>query len=303
MPNPPVDLSVLAAMVQQQTDQMATLLDQFIAMITSNQNTVVVNDAEGNEVTVPTWSAISGTNAGQISSLISQVATLQGTVNSAASAITSLQNSRTTDESNIAANTGTITTLSTTLTSVQATLNTLSSTITGIQSNQAADETDIGTLTDAMTAAQGAITTLQGQASTLLTAVAQLQTSTAALATKGDTAITTDGSAQFTGFVALGKLALLTKLSTDVGCRVRLYATAATRDADLARLPTTPPTVDLGVLFEGSTSGGTLSYLIGPSCMLHNADSPQSNKVYYTVEPADGTSVVHATLTSWQIQA
>lgn len=98
--------------------------------------------------------------------------------------------------------------------------------------------------------------------------------------------VTTPDVTQYTGSVEMAQLAILISVATTAPCRVRLYPTAAERDADLSRNAITPIDAGLGQLFEGITTESLLFFQTGPTPFLYNGDSPTTKNMYYTIEPA-----------------
>jgi hypothetical protein len=283
MSNPPVDLAALAASVQAQTTAIDNFMDQQVAVFTSQAATVVVTDANGAPVTVPTWATVTtaqadvvantsaiNTLSAQQSTNTSNVTALQAAMTTANTNITSLQTSCTADEA-------TLTTHGTTLTTLTTGLATANTTIAAIQTAQTTDEGNITSNTSSITA---------------------LQAAQVALITR---VMLSDGSAQYTNVIDVAQLGALIKVNTDVPARVRFYPTVALRDADAARASGTPATQDLGVLFDFTTTTGHLTLRPGPATLLYNDETTITNNIAYTVEPTDGTSVVTVTITCYTL--
>ena len=98
------------------------------------------------------------------------------------------------------------------------------------------------------------------------------------------------------GTVLLGKTATVQILTVDRACWVRLYATAADRTADNARVLGTPADPTTNILGEWSfTASGTQRRL---GIIVYNGDSPRTGLIYYSiVNKSGGTHTVAATFT------
>jgi hypothetical protein len=127
----------------------------------------------------------------------------------------------------------------------------------------------------------------------ITTATLQPWTAGWSIANQRETGILTLGS--------IGSVSKLYKVTVDGPARVRLYATAAFRDADLGRPNTIPPTpgtqhgVLVDLFLDGSNS--TLNWFLFPVATIYNADNPQVRQVYYTINNLDkaNTNAVTAT--------
>jgi hypothetical protein len=107
-----------------------------------------------------------------------------------------------------------------------------------------------------------------------------------------------------TGILTLGptgSVSLLYKVTVDGPARVRLYATAAFRDADLGRPNQIPPTpgTQHGVLVDLYLDGinAALSWNLFPVAILYNADGAQVRQVYYTINNLDRVNTNAVTTT------
>lgn len=117
-----------------------------------------------------------------------------------------------------------------------------------------------------------------------------------------DQLIMTTGSlangADEVGFIAIGKSGTLFRVEADRASRVRLYSTAAARDADRTRPEggARSSTQD-GLLFEAIYTPAFLVLLTqDPVVNYYNGDSPVEDKIYYTIANASGaTSTVEIT--------
>jgi len=72
----------------------------------------------------------------------------------------------------------------------------------------------------------------------------------------------------------------LYSISTDAPCRMRMYTTAAKRDADLNRPVETDPTVDHGLVFEFISTPTLLSSDLSP---MVDGFTGSDGSVYYTI--------------------
>ena len=72
---------------------------------------------------------------------------------------------------------------------------------------------------------------------------------------------------------ALGKTTLLSRIVTTQPARIRLYATSALRDADLARPIGTLPSGNHGLLFEAVTTYAILDLYVSPAVAMYSATS------------------------------
>jgi hypothetical protein len=93
-----------------------------------------------------------------------------------------------------------------------------------------------------------------------------------------------------TGSFTLARAALLWKCETSASARVRLYGTAAFRDADVSRVLGTDPTGEHGLLLELVTTAPTLVFTLAPPAALVNDDTVQADTLYYSVTNKSGTT-------------
>lgn len=91
----------------------------------------------------------------------------------------------------------------------------------------------------------------------------------------------TEGS----GNLAVGKSAVLLRLSATAACRVRVYSTAAARTADAPRNTGTLPAQGAGCLLEFITTPTLLSADLAPAVTTYNRDGELQDFVYYLIEP------------------
>lgn len=104
--------------------------------------------------------------------------------------------------------------------------------------------------------------------------------------------------ASWSGLIPLSVGYRLYRIATSVPARVRLYATAAQRDADASRPVGTDPTGDHGLLFEFVTTTGLLSATLNPLVDGATFDTPLASNVPATVtRTGAGTGTVDVTLT------
>jgi hypothetical protein len=109
-----------------------------------------------------------------------------------------------------------------------------------------------------------------------------------------------------TGVVPMGKFIEVTNLMTSASARVRLYRTAAQRDADIGRpigtLLTGDPAIH-GQIAEGLTSSSLLSFQFIPEAEGPNGDTPISKAIYYTITNTDVVpNVISSTITFIQAE-
>lgn len=90
--------------------------------------------------------------------------------------------------------------------------------------------------------------------------------------------------------IPLARSYRLFKISTDKAARVRLYATAAQRDADEARAIGTDPTGDHGLIFEFVTTTLLLSAVLSPFVDGSSMESAPSANIPISITNLSGTS-------------
>jgi len=136
--------------------------------------------------------------------------------------------------------------------------------------------------------AKGRITNASNTSFTSLPTRQELIKTTASLATLTDE----------TGFISLGKSGTLMRVVADRAARVRLYNTAAARDADRSRAEggVRSSTQD-GLLLEIIFTSGLLTvFTQDPVIDYYNGDNPVVDKLYYTIANDTGsTSAVQIT--------
>lgn len=96
------------------------------------------------------------------------------------------------------------------------------------------------------------------------------------------------GAAQ-NGTLIMGKQVTLLNLSSNSPLRIRLYTTVAHQTADQSRPASQYPAAGSGLLFEGVTTSGLLSFDI-TSCAAFNNESTVVNSIAYRIEPAVSVS-------------
>jgi len=103
------------------------------------------------------------------------------------------------------------------------------------------------------------------------------------------------------GSVAIAKMFTLLRCTLDGPGRVRLYRTAATRDADLTRLNIPPSAgTDHGIIADFFLDAvyWALDWWADPPVVGYNGDDFQTTTIYYNVTNTSGsTRAVSATLT------
>ena len=81
---------------------------------------------------------------------------------------------------------------------------------------------------------------------------------------------------------------VLLQITADIACRVRFYATSASRTADADRLEGVDPTPGTGTMSEFIFLGsGTI--LTGPPPVMYNGDAPAVNTLYYRITNKTGS--------------
>ncbi len=102
------------------------------------------------------------------------------------------------------------------------------------------------------------------------------------------------------GTVPLAKGWRVVHVSTNRPARVRLYTTAAKREADVSRAVGVAPIGDHGCMFEVDTTAALLTLNLGPQAIGNNMEAVPSAAIAYRVENLDTvTGVVTVTLI-WQ---
>jgi hypothetical protein len=103
-----------------------------------------------------------------------------------------------------------------------------------------------------------------------------------------------------TGVITMATGYRISKIVTSVPARVRLYATAAKRDADATRAIGDDPTGDHGLMLEYITATGLLSAALSPMVDGYSLEATPSEDIPYTITNlSGGNSPVTVTLT-WQ---
>lgn len=85
-----------------------------------------------------------------------------------------------------------------------------------------------------------------------------------------------------------GKSGIIVETTTSAPARLRLYGTAALRDADLARPLGTDPSGLHGLLLELVTTAPTLDFINAPPVSVSNSDGPRVSDLYYAIENQSG---------------
>lgn len=94
--------------------------------------------------------------------------------------------------------------------------------------------------------------------------------------------------AEETGTVALGKTGIVSAITVDRACRVRLYQTSADRTADASRVLGNDPSETTNLLAEWSfTTNGSLRRI---PVTVRNGDSPRTSSIYYAITNLSGSS-------------
>jgi hypothetical protein len=168
--------------------------------------------------------------------------------------------------------------------------------INGINDEIRQIESDLTKAATAAAAAQAANVVTQTEVTALQTQVTELVNAPASAPpsapppsgpTKASVVISGTGT-QIVGTVIMPKIFLLLKFLSDTPCRLRLYPTAAERDADLSRGAGVSSTPGASLLFEGTSIATLLSFNTGPAAWCYNDDDVAEDMIYYTLEPASG---------------
>jgi hypothetical protein len=106
--------------------------------------------------------------------------------------------------------------------------------------------------------------------------------------------------ARETGFIPLARVLIIIQVIVSSKARLRLYSSAAARDADVARPNTIPPTpgTEHGVIGDWYLdTSDKLAWTCAPPVNGSNADSPQASQIYYTVNNLDSTNSASISVT------
>lgn len=108
---------------------------------------------------------------------------------------------------------------------------------------------------------------------------------------------------QETGTVVLAPGFRLLRIEADAAARLRLYTTEAKRDADMARLASTPPGFDSGVLFDFISTVELQEADLSPLVDGWDAKTVPDGEIGYTIDNHESVpTVVAITLTfiAWE---
>lgn len=119
------------------------------------------------------------------------------------------------------------------------------------------------------------------------------------------TAVKTTAASLADGATEVGTIAMATgyrvsKIQTDVPARVRLYATAAQRDADVSRAIGTDPTGDHGLLLEYVTTASQLTGTLTPVVDGYSLESTPSTGIPITITNLSGAAGSVTTTLTYQ---
>lgn len=124
---------------------------------------------------------------------------------------------------------------------------------------------------------------------------------------RSDVAVTTASLADLateTGTIAAGKSSVAVALSSSCAARVRLYSTAAGRDADAARVIGVDPIGEHRLMLEVVFPAGNLTWDLSPLASITNDDSPATNTIYYAIQNRSGAAAaITVTLSRIVIEA
>lgn len=87
------------------------------------------------------------------------------------------------------------------------------------------------------------------------------------------------------GDLAVGKSAVLLRVSATAPARIRVYSRAAARTADAGRNTGTLPAQGSGCLLEFITTPTLLAADLAPAVTAYNQDGDLQDFVYYLIEP------------------
>ena len=73
--------------------------------------------------------------------------------------------------------------------------------------------------------------------------------------------------------IPIGKTFIMSRLTTNIPARIRMYVSTATRDADVNRAVGTTPTGNHGLILEMITTTGILDYYISPAVVAYVSSS------------------------------
>jgi hypothetical protein len=119
-------------------------------------------------------------------------------------------------------------------------------------------------------------------------------------ATTGALAIDAVGNISITGFKTYALLAVI----SEIPAWIRVYASAAARTADAARLETEDPLPGSGVIAEVITTTDNQTVLFTPATIGFNAETPAANTVYLAVKnKGTGVATIDVTLILVQLEA
>jgi hypothetical protein len=119
-------------------------------------------------------------------------------------------------------------------------------------------------------------------------------------ATTGALAINAVGNISITGFKTYALLAVI----SEIPAWIRVYASAAARTADAARLETEDPLPGSGVIAEVITTTNNQTVLFTPATIGFNAETPATNTVYLAVKnKGTGVATIDVTLILVQLEA
>lgn len=110
------------------------------------------------------------------------------------------------------------------------------------------------------------------------------------------------GNASEVGVVSLGLSSRVLRVAADRACRVRLYTTAAKRDADAARAIGTDPTGDHGLILEVVLTATLLALDLAPQPLASNMDAPPADSIYYNIENRSTAGAVTVTFTRQRLE-
>jgi len=107
----------------------------------------------------------------------------------------------------------------------------------------------------------------------------------------GGTLASVASGANVTGFLTMAKSLMLQQVAVNFQSRVRLYSTAALRDADAARPYSVPLILGSmhGVICDLYLTTGNLTWILSPAAEGSNMDDGSAN-IYFSITNIDGST-------------
>lgn len=109
-------------------------------------------------------------------------------------------------------------------------------------------------------------------------------------------------AAEEAGAIALPRTTRFLRIVTDKAARVRIYSTAAARDADAGRAVGVDPGDNAGVIFDVVTTAALLDLRLQPQPVGSNFDGPVADQLYYRVRNDGAAGAVTVDLTTQRVE-